>query len=232
MSTPSAAALARDERLSGIEAAAYPRCVTRAWAPPRGVHWHTQIGKKMVRLPRKELSIREERFALAYLVNGNAALAARRAGISADQSHREGYRLLNRRRVADFIEAERVASIARTRIDVDCVKREYARIAFCDIADIVRVARRTLSGNPGVAEDVSKRFAEAVALLNAPQCAVIRHLTLATLLLCGRFKRCDRTAVLAPKPPGFGRVRSSSAAVATRAAPRSGYSPPLSDVIT
>ena len=39
--------------------------------------------------------------------------------------------------VAAFIEAEREASIARTRIDVDRVKREYARLAFVDIADLI-----------------------------------------------------------------------------------------------
>jgi phage terminase small subunit len=91
----------------------------------------------MVRLPRKELSMREEKFALAYLVTGNAALAARRAGIRTALSHGEGHRLLTRPRVAAFIEAERTASIERTRIDVDRVRRELARIAFTDIADFM-----------------------------------------------------------------------------------------------
>jgi len=105
--------------------------------PPEGAHPSTQVRKPMLRPPRKELSIREERFALAYLVTGNAALAARRAGIRAALSHRDGHRLLNRPRVAAFIEAERAASIERTRIDVDRVKREFARLAFTDIADII-----------------------------------------------------------------------------------------------
>ena len=109
----------------------------RGLDPPQGAHPRTQRRKPMVRPPRKELSIREERFALAYLVTGNAALAARRAGIPGAQSHGEGYRLLNRPRVAAFIEAERAASIERTRIDADRVKREFARIAFMDIADII-----------------------------------------------------------------------------------------------
>ena len=38
--------------------------------------------------------------------------------------------MLHRPHVAAFIEAERAASIERTRIDVDRVKREFARIAF------------------------------------------------------------------------------------------------------
>jgi phage terminase small subunit len=105
--------------------------------PPHGAHPATQLRKKMVRLPRKELSIREEKFALAYLVTGNAALAARRAGIRTALSHRDGHRLLNRPRVAAFIEAERAASIERTRIDADRVRREFARLAFVDIADVI-----------------------------------------------------------------------------------------------
>ena len=48
-----------------------------------------------------------------------------------------GHRLLNRPRVAAFIEAERAASIERTRIDVDRVRREFARLAFVDIADVI-----------------------------------------------------------------------------------------------
>jgi hypothetical protein len=48
-----------------------------------------------------------------------------------------GCKLLQRPHGAAFIAAERAASIARTRIDVDRVKRELARIAFTDIADIV-----------------------------------------------------------------------------------------------
>ena len=86
---------------------------------------------------QRGVSAREQRFAAAYLVCCNAAEAARRIGIRPQSSASIGHRLLNRPRVAAIIEAERAASIARTRIDVDRVKREFARIAFMDIADII-----------------------------------------------------------------------------------------------
>jgi phage terminase small subunit len=126
---------------AGMQVLHHPRVVealrARGLDPPRGVHPSTQLRKKIARRACKELSIREEQFALAYLVTGNAAQAARRAGIPTASSHRDGHRLLNRPRVAAFIEAERAASIERTRIDVDRVRREFARIAFTDIADFM-----------------------------------------------------------------------------------------------
>jgi len=105
--------------------------------PPRGLHPSTQLRKPIVRRRRTGLNPLEERFALAYLVTGNAAEAARRAGLKAAQAKTGGCRLLQQPHVAAFIEAERAASIERTRIDVDRVKREFARIAFVDIADFI-----------------------------------------------------------------------------------------------
>jgi phage terminase small subunit len=105
--------------------------------PPRGLHPATQLRKPPVRRRRTGLNPLEERFALAYLVTGNAAEAARRAGLKVAQAKTGGCRLLQQPHVAAFIEAERAASIERTRIDVDRVKREFARIAFVDIADFI-----------------------------------------------------------------------------------------------
>jgi len=109
----------------------------RGLDPPRGVHPLTQTRKKWQKRPRAGLTLYEERFALAYLACGNASAAARRAGINTRTPQVAGCKLLHRARVAAFIEAERAASIERTRIDVDRLKREWARIAFLDIADII-----------------------------------------------------------------------------------------------
>ena len=109
----------------------------RGVVPPRGVHPLTQQRKKGQKRPRAGLTLYEERFALAYLACGNATQAARRAGINTRSPQVAGCKLLHRPRVAAFIEAERAASVERTRIDVDRVKREFARIAFMDIADII-----------------------------------------------------------------------------------------------
>ncbi|HEX3971322.1 MAG TPA: terminase small subunit [Stellaceae bacterium] len=109
----------------------------RGLDPPRGLHPATQRRKPMVRRPRGEINPLEERFALAYLVTGNAAEAARRAGLKVARAAIGGCKMLKRPHVAAFIEAERTASIERTRIDVDRVRREFARIAFTDIADFM-----------------------------------------------------------------------------------------------
>jgi phage terminase small subunit len=108
----------------------------RGLEPPRGHHPSTQLRKPPDRR-RAGLNPLEERFALAYLVTGNAAEAARRAGLKVVQAKTGGCKMLQRPHVAAFIEAERAASIERTRIDVDRVRREFARIAFTDIADFM-----------------------------------------------------------------------------------------------
>jgi phage terminase small subunit len=109
----------------------------RGLDPPRGVHPRTQHRQPPARRRRGDMNPLEERFALAYLVCGNASEAARRAGLKVAEAKVGGFRLLQRPAVAAFIEAERAASIERTRIDVDRVKREFARIAFVDIADFI-----------------------------------------------------------------------------------------------
>jgi phage terminase small subunit len=109
----------------------------RGLDPPRGHHPSTQVRKPVVRRRRNGLTVVEERFALAYLVCGNAAEAALRIGKIVKQPQNTGCIILRRPHVAAFIEAERAASIERTRIDVDRVRRELARIAFVDIADVI-----------------------------------------------------------------------------------------------
>ncbi|HEY3917526.1 MAG TPA: terminase small subunit [Stellaceae bacterium] len=110
----------------------------RGLEPPCGVHPQTQSRQPRARRPRSGLSLRAERFALAYLVCGNAAEAARRLGIRVEHAGAVGSRMLHRPDIAAFIAAERAASAERTRIDADRVKREYARIAFAEIGDIAR----------------------------------------------------------------------------------------------
>jgi phage terminase small subunit len=125
-----------NRRCTGSALLHHPRIVAalraRGLDPPRGIHPATQIRRR-----RTALNPREERFALAYLVTGNASEAARRAGLRGKLPNVSGPQMLKRPHVAAFIEAERAASIERTRIDVDRVKRELARIAFVDIGDVI-----------------------------------------------------------------------------------------------
>lgn len=109
----------------------------RGVEPPRGVHPLSQIRQPRGKRRRAGLTDRALRFALAYLTCSNAAEAARRIGMSPAQAQKSGCHLLRRPEVAAFIEAERAASIERTRIDVDRVKREFARLAFVDIGDFI-----------------------------------------------------------------------------------------------
>ncbi len=108
----------------------------RGLDPPRGVHPSTQIRKPRVNRPRARLTLREERFALAYLACGNAAEAARRLGIGPARASSVGARLLHRPSVAAAIAAERAALAERARIEAEQVLRELGRIAFADIRDI------------------------------------------------------------------------------------------------
>ena len=135
----------------------------RGVEPPRGVHPLTQQRKKWKKRPRTGLTLYEERFALAYLACGNATQAARRAGIDTRTPQVAGCKLLHRPRVAAFIEAERAASVERTRIDVDRVKREFARIAFMDIADIIEWDEAGIALKPSA--DISPDDRAAIAQL-------------------------------------------------------------------
>ena len=128
----------------------------RGLDPPRGVHPATQIRQR-----RTEINPLEESFALAYLVTGNAAEAARRVGLKGRYPNVSGAKMLQRRRVAAFIEAERAASIARTRIDIDRVKREFARIAFTDIGDIAEWDEEGMTLKPSRAISPDDRAAIA-----------------------------------------------------------------------
>lgn len=132
--SPARAGMTGSDLLKNPKVAAALRA--RGVDPPRGVHPATQRRKPLVRPPRSAINPLEERFALAYLVCGNAAEAARRVGLKVARAHIAGCKMLQRPQVAAFIAAERAAAIERTRIDADRVKREYARIAFADIGAI------------------------------------------------------------------------------------------------
>jgi phage terminase small subunit len=86
---------------------------------------------------RKTLTWRQRRFVEEYLVCGNAAEAARRIGLGDQNAQSNGFRLLRVPLVAEAIAIEQKASAARTRISMDRVRLELARVGFADIGDIV-----------------------------------------------------------------------------------------------
>lgn len=78
------------------------------------------------------LTPKKRQFALEYLVDLNAAAAARRAGYSPKTSDRTGYDLLCDPEVAELIRVAQEERVRRTQITADMVVREIARIAFLD----------------------------------------------------------------------------------------------------
>jgi phage terminase small subunit len=134
----------------------------RGLEPPRGVHPRTQSRKPRVNPPRAGLTLREHRFALAYLACGNAAQAARRIGIGPVIAGRTGMRLRHRPHVAAFIEKERAALAERARIDAERVMQELARIAFSDMRAIADWSQDDVTVKPAAAisEDAGAAIAE------------------------------------------------------------------------
>lgn len=100
-----------------------------------GINPPGQIRKPRV-FVKRGLTLRQQRFVEAYLICANATEAARRAGLPGRKPEFAGAKMMRRPGVAAAIAAEREASAQRTRITVDRIKQELARLAFSDIGDI------------------------------------------------------------------------------------------------
>jgi phage terminase small subunit len=88
------------------------------------------------------LTPKQARFVEEYLVDLNAAAAARRAGYSENRSMEIGYQLLQKTPVQAAIEAAQRERSARTGITADRVIAEIAKIAFAD-------PRKVMEWGPG-----------------------------------------------------------------------------------
>jgi phage terminase small subunit len=86
---------------------------------------------------KKGLTYLQQRFVEEYLLCGNATRAAVRAGLPGRRPEAAGGSMMSRSAVAAAIQEARDASAERTRISVDRVAIELARIGFADLADIV-----------------------------------------------------------------------------------------------
>ena len=87
--------------------------------------------------PRRELTMRERMFVREYLIDLNAAAAARRVGYSARWAQGHAYRVAKRPRVAAAIEAAMAERAARLEITAERVLRELALIGFANPRDYV-----------------------------------------------------------------------------------------------
>jgi phage terminase small subunit len=94
------------------------------------------------------LSTKQQRFVEEYVIDFNAAAAARRAGYSAKTARTIGHENLTKLDIAEAIRGE-VASLAKTaRITADEAWRELGHIAFSNIADILDVTGPDLRLKP------------------------------------------------------------------------------------
>ena len=84
------------------------------------------------------LTSRQRLFVQAYLVDLNAAEAARQAGYSAKTAVTQGSRLYRNVHVRAAITAAMAARAARLEVKADRVVLEAARIAFADLGRMVR----------------------------------------------------------------------------------------------
>ncbi|MGC2495048.1 terminase small subunit [Candidatus Binatus sp.] len=80
------------------------------------------------------LNARQQKFVLEYQVDQVATQAAIRAGYSAGTAHVQGSRLLSNAKVREAIATAQAKAAAKVEVTVERVLKEYARIAFADIA--------------------------------------------------------------------------------------------------
>jgi len=94
------------------------------------------------------LTDKQIRFVAAYLETLNAAEAARRAGYPEKSARANGYNLLQLPQVQKVIEAKRKEIAERTDVTLEKIVKEYACIAFANIADFVYWDQDTVTLKP------------------------------------------------------------------------------------
>jgi phage terminase small subunit len=109
------------------------------------------------------LTARQRRFVEEYLLLGNAAQAALRAGYTANSPRQTANRVMKHPEVAEAIRAGIAARSERTRITADRVLLELARIAFADIGRLADWGPQGLTLKPK--EEVSEADRAAILAL-------------------------------------------------------------------
>lgn len=89
----------------------------------------------------EKLTIREERFVHHYLRHLDVDRAYHEAGYAGEAG---GNQLLRKPYVAAAIEKRRAAQAKRLKIDSDRIVREFAKIGFADLSDVMRWGTREI----------------------------------------------------------------------------------------
>lgn len=104
------------------------------------------------------LTDKQRRFCEEYLIDLNATQAAIRAGYSKDSAMEQGYQLLQKTSVSEFIQERQKQLQNKLHISQERVLQEYAKIAFADPRKFFDNA-----GNPMRIEDLDDDTAGALA---------------------------------------------------------------------
>lgn len=107
------------------------------------------------------LTPKQARFAEEYLVDLNAAAAARRAGYSPRTADRTGHDLLRKPEIAAAIEGGRKAQSERAGLDAERVLREFAAVALADVGDVLDFTGEHVRLRP--AKDIPESARRAIA---------------------------------------------------------------------
>jgi hypothetical protein len=92
--------------------------------------------------PNRTLTVKQQRFIKEYLIDLNAAAAARRAGYSKRTARQMGTENLSKPYIRAIIDAEIEARKARLSIKAEQVIQELALVAFAGIRDFVEIDER------------------------------------------------------------------------------------------
>lgn len=103
------------------------------------------------------MNLRQQTFVLEYLKDMNATQAAIRAGYSEKTAGQIGERLLRNVEIAEALSAKAEKKLGRLEVTTERIIAEYAKLAFADIRDIIRV-----NGN-GVTVNDSQEWPEHAA---------------------------------------------------------------------
>src|SRR5690554_237166 len=80
-------------------------------------------------------SDKKKKFVQEYLIDFNAAAAARRAGYSEKASNRKGYALLAEPEVQEYLTSQMAEIVDRNKVEIDSIVAELKEVAFSDMAN-------------------------------------------------------------------------------------------------
>jgi phage terminase small subunit len=104
------------------------------------------------------LNARQQKFILEYQLDQVATQAAIRAGYSAGTAHVQGSRLLSNAKVREAIAKAQAKAADKAEVTIERVLKEYARIAFADIAQAYDEGGNLLPV-PKMPEDIRRALA-------------------------------------------------------------------------